>query len=162
MLWSAPTTAHPLDGLVALVLDPAFEATDALPLIGNAFQLVHVRNEGAAFGLLPGKQPVFIATSVIVLIVVGAYWRKARPSSWPVVTPLALISAGALGNLIDRALLGKVTDFFDASFIDFPVFNVADSAIVVGVGILIAWLLLGPQPEAERGRDDECASETRP
>lgn len=150
VLWSSPASGFPIDTLLTRVLTPTLGPFEAVPVIGEALQIVFVRNEGAAFGLFPGKQPVFITTSVVVLLVVGAYWRRARPKSWPVVLGLALISSGSLGNLIDRAFLGRVTDFIDAAFIDFPVFNMADSAIVVGVGILIVWLLFGPQPEPER------------
>jgi signal peptidase II len=75
-------------------------------------------------------------------------WRKARPSYWPVVVALGLITGGAVGNLIDRAIVGKVTDFLYFAAIDFPVFNIADSALIVGVGILIVWLLFGPEPDA--------------
>jgi signal peptidase II len=80
------------------------------------------------------------------LVGVAVYWRRARPAEWPVVISLALIFGGSLGNLIDRVGVGKVTDFFYFSFIDFPVFNVADIAIVGGAGLLMAWLLFGPVP----------------
>lgn len=149
VLWSSPAPRFPLDALTGRFAAPAFGPFESLPLLGEAIRLVYVRNEGAAFGLFPGKQPFFIATSVIVLIVVAAYWRRARPTAWPVVIGLAFISAGAFGNLIDRALIGRVTDFFDVAVIDFPVFNIADSAIFIGVGILIVWLLFGPQPETD-------------
>jgi len=60
---------------------------------------------------------------------------------------LALVCAGALGNLIDRVLVGRVTDFFEFGFVEFPVFNVADMAIIFGVGLLAVWILFGPQAE---------------
>lgn len=145
VVWSSPANQFPLDRLVGRFVAPALSPYDSVPIIGDLVRFVFVRNEGAAFGLLPGRQPIFIATSAIVLLVVAAYWRRARPTAWPIVIGVALVSAGSLGNLIDRALLGKVTDFFDAAFIDFPVFNVADSAIFVGVVMLIVWLLFGPQ-----------------
>lgn len=118
----------------------------SVPLVKGFFELTYVRNVGAAFGLFPGRQPVFIAVSAFVLVGVAVYWRRARPSEWPVVISLALIFGGSLGNLIDRVGVGKVTDFFYFSFIDFPVFNVADIAIVGGAGLLMAWLLFGPVP----------------
>jgi signal peptidase II len=109
---------------------------------------------GAAFGLFPGRQPVFIVTSIVVLIVIAVYWLRARPTEWPVVVALAMVTAGALGNLIDRAIIGQVTDFFEFGFIDFPVFNVADIAIVGGVGVLAAWILFGPgEPESSPAAD---------
>jgi lipoprotein signal peptidase len=66
-----------------------------------------------------------------------------------VVLALGLVCAGAVGNLIDRAMLGRVTDFFEFGFVQFPVFNVADMAILTGVSILAFWILFGPQPDAE-------------
>ncbi len=145
-LWASLAMAHPLDRLLGGSITPRFGSGDFVPLIGSALRLSFVRNAGAAFGLLPGKQPIFMATSLIVLIVVAAYWRRDRPTAWPVVVGLALVTSGAVGNLIDRAVIGSVTDFFDLAAVDFPVFNIADSAIVIGVGLLIAWLLFGPQP----------------
>lgn len=159
VLWSAPATRIPLDGLVASGVAPRFSAGDALPLVGEVFQLTHVRNTGAAFGLFPGYQPIFIATSLIVLVVVAAYWKRARPDVWPIVVALALVAGGSAGNLVDRAIIGKVTDFLYVAIIDFPVFNIADSAIVVGVGILVAWLLFGPEP-AQPGHTTHVGAES--
>ena len=116
-------------------------------LVPGLLNLTFVRNTGAAFGLFPGFQPVFIATSVVVLIVIALYWRRSRPTAWPMVVALGLIAGGAVGNLIDRALIGRVTDMFEFAFVDFPVFNVADSAIIVGVAILVLRLLLVPDPQ---------------
>ena len=124
---------------------------ESIPLVQDVFHLTYVRNSGAAFGLFPGRQPVFMLTTAVVLLVIAAYWRRSRPTAWPIVVALGLISAGALGNLLDRLLSGRVTDFFDFTLIDFPVFNIADSGIVVGVGILIAWLLLVPEDPHDSG-----------
>ena len=110
----------------------------------QVLHLTRVHNVGAAFGIFPGGQPVFMFTSLLVLLGIAAYWRRAKPRQWPVVIALAMITAGAFGNLIDRAILGQVTDFFEFGFIDFPVFNVADIGIVVGVSILAGWILFGP------------------
>lgn len=122
----------------------------SVPLIADVFHLTHVQNLGAAFGLLPGRQPLFIATNVLVLVAIAAYWRRSRPTHPLIVGALALITSGSVGNAIDRLLRGSVTDFFDATIIDFPVFNIADSAILVGVAILIGWLLFVPE---ETGSD---------
>lgn len=127
-------------------------------LIPGVLDLTHVRNAGAAFGLFPGRQPIFVATSAVVMVVIAAYWRRARPTEWPIVVAMGAISAGAIGNLTDRITLGLVTDFLAFSFVDFPVFNIADMGIVVGVGILVLWLLFGPEPghaEALQGAEDD-------
>jgi len=117
------------------------QSTNLIPYL---IKLTYVRNEGAAFGLFPGRQPIFMVTSLLVLFVIAAFWRRTRPVQWPVVVALALVTGGAVGNLIDRLLLGYVTDFFEFGFVKFPVFNVADSCIVVGVAILMLWILFGP------------------
>ena len=132
----------------------AMREQQSVPWIGRLMHLTYVRNEGAAFGLFPGRQPVFVVTSLLVLFVIAAFWRRTRPSQWPVVIALGLVTAGAVGNLIDRLVLGYVTDFFEFGFVEFPVFNVADSCIVVGVGILMVWILFGPGDESD---DEESA-----
>jgi signal peptidase II len=86
--------------------------------------------------------------------VIAAYWRRARPVQWPVVIALAMIASGALGNLLDRAVIGHVTDFFEFGFVSFPVFNVADMAIVGGVGVLMVWILFGPEQSAGADEGD--------
>lgn len=146
VLWNA---SEPLDALTARFLHPTFTAEHSVPLVGQLITLTHVRNAGAAFGMFPGYQPVFMLTSSVVLLVVAVYWFRAKPTEWPLVVALALIAGGATGNLIDRAFIGRVTDFIYAAAIDFPVFNLADSAIFIGVGILIAWLMFGPLPQVE-------------
>jgi len=131
---------------------------ESTTLVPGVLNLTFVNNVGAAFGLFPGRQPVFMATSLLVLFVIAAYWRRAHPREWPVVLALGLVCAGALGNLIDRAILGRVTDFFEFGFVQFPVFNVADMAILAGVGVLALWILFGPQPDADA--DDEPAAQS--
>ena len=154
--------AHPgrvfiATALIALAVDQLSKAMvraamveqQSARLIPHVMNLTYVRNEGAAFGLFPGRQPVFIVTSTLVLFVIAAFWRRTRPVQWPVVVALGLVTAGAVGNLIDRLILGYVTDFFELGFLEFPVFNVADSCIVVGVAILMLWILFGPEDGAD-------------
>lgn len=128
-----------------------FAPQQSVAVIQNVFHLTYVRNLGAAFGLFPGAQPVFMLTTTAVLFAIAAFWRRVRPTQWPIVIALALVTGGAIGNLIDRAWLGQVTDFFDVAVFDFPVFNVADSGVVIGVIILMAWILFGP----DTSRTDE-------
>ncbi len=115
----------------------------SVPLVDDLVRLTYTRNAGAAFGILQGGSPVFIAVSVIVVISVIVYAGRWRPSSPWVIVSLGLVGGGAAGNLVDRALNGWVTDFIQVPF-NFPVFNVADASICVGVGMLVWWLLFGP------------------
>lgn len=129
--------------------------------VPGLLNLTFVHNMGAAFGLLPGRQPVFIATSGLVLFAVAAFWRRAKPREWPVVVALGLVTAGALGNLIDRAFSGPVTDFLQFAFLpEFPVFNIADMGIVCGVGLLALWILFAIEPETSDTADADATVET--
>lgn len=112
-------------------------------VLGPLLRLVHVRNAGASFGMLPGHAPVFMTVTVLVLAGVAVYWLRVRPRRGLLVVALASVAAGAVGNLIDRAVSGLVTDFIQLPF-DFPVFNIADTAIVTGVAMLVWWVLFGP------------------
>jgi signal peptidase II len=119
----------------------------SVPVIGRLLRFTYVRNTGAAFGMLPGHSVVFMTVSVLVLLAIAVYLVRVRPRHPLLVFALGLVTAGAAGNLIDRAVSGRVTDFIQVPF-DFPVFNLADSAIFVGVAMLVWWVLFGP---AEHG-----------
>lgn len=111
----------------------------SVPIVPGIFELSYVRNTGAAFGMMAGQRVLFILTSLAVLAGIAFVWFRYRPRIWYVVLALGLVTGGAVGNLIDRVVVGRVTDFLYVHF--WPVFNVADSAIVVGVAILVVWLL---------------------
>ena len=117
--------------LVCASLDPA----DSLPLIPSVLHLTYVQNTGAAFGLWRGYGGVFVLVSVIIAAWVLMELLQRRDRRWPIPLGLSLILGGALGNLIDRVRVGYVIDFLDVRV--WPVFNVADSAISVGVGLLL-------------------------
>ncbi|HWO88007.1 MAG TPA: signal peptidase II [Gemmatimonadales bacterium] len=131
--------------LVVLILDQAskFAAEALLPryvglsVIGDFFQLRLVYNPGAAFGLHVGEHSrwVFMALSILALVVLGSMLRQTRSGDWLRLYSLASICAGAAGNLIDRIRSGRgVVDFLDFTFgsYHFPTFNIADSAVTVG------------------------------
>ncbi|MCL6612334.1 MAG: signal peptidase II [Peptococcaceae bacterium] len=107
----------------------------SIPVIDNIFHITYIHNPGAAFGLLADRTSFFIAVGLLVVAgVVIFYWKRgARDGVWPVA--LGLIAGGSLGNLVDRVRFGEVVDFID--FRIWPVFNLADSAIVIGAGLLI-------------------------
>ena len=100
-------------------------------------ELVHVRNRGIAFGLLPGRGVVLTVLTFAALAVLVVYFARHsdRRLMW---LPTGLLLGGAIGNLIDRARLGAVTDFIDPPL--WPAFNVADTAITVGVLALLVAL----------------------
>lgn len=111
----------------------------------NVFHFTYVENRGAAFGMLQNKQWFFVIMTVIVLAFIIWYWKSIPCNKWGswMKFALILIISGALGNLIDRVVRGYVVDFLYFVLIDFPVFNIADICVVIGVGILMPVLLFG-------------------
>jgi signal peptidase II len=110
------------------------------------FRLVH--NTCAAFGLLEGAATVLGIIALVVVVVSFLYLMFAPRSTALGVVGLALICAGAAGNAIDRLLFSSVTDFLNFLFVDFPVFNVADCSISVGVVLFIISLFFGGKGSA--------------
>ncbi len=103
--------------------------------------LTYLQNRGAAFSILQGQVWFFFLTTFLAMVVAAYYFIKAKSSQWERQVGLALIMAGGIGNFIDRASQGFVVDMFQLTFIDFAVFNLADSYLTVGVVILILDLL---------------------
>ena len=145
----------------ALVLYIADQVTKALvvanvPLgarydvIGDLVQLWHVRNTGAAFSILPGATWLFVPVTLVAIGMVVYFHRTLRDRGPWIHVILGAILAGALGNLTDRIRFGYVVDFVSIGFGDtrFPTFNVADSAVVLGIGALVAYLTFFEQPRS--------------
>lgn len=112
---------------------------ESIPIIEEVFHLTYILNPGAAFGMFAHNRLFFIAIAVIVIGIIIWARREILESPWEVKAGCGLFLGGAIGNLIDRARQGLVIDFFD--FRIWPVFNIADIAICIGVGLII-WNLL--------------------
>jgi signal peptidase II len=137
-----------LDQLTKAWIVATMRFHEIYPVVDGFFNIVHARNPGAAFGFLAGAPPVFrsiffIAVTAAAILLILHYLRKARVEELSLVLSLALIIAGAVGNLIDRIRFGEVVDFLDVYVgnTHWPAFNVADSAITTGA-ILLAMILL--------------------
>jgi signal peptidase II len=131
-----------LDQITKAYIDSRFALYESVTLIENFFAITYVRNKGAAFGVLSDSAyriPFFIFVSVAASVAILWYLARLREEQRPVRFALALILAGAVGNLIDRIRFGEVIDFIDVHWYHYhwPAFNVADSAITVGVAILL-------------------------
>ena len=140
-----------------LVLD-RIDLHEAIPILQNFFQLVHVRNTGAAFGIGANAEskvvPMLLNVGAIaVFCVVVVYAMRSAITDRVLQTGLHLILGGAIGNLIDRFRWGYVVDFLDVYLIwggrehHWPAFNVADSAICIGIALL--FFDMKKKPEAE-------------
>jgi signal peptidase II len=108
-------------------------------------RLTHINNTGAAFGLFQDRSIIFVGIAVLAVGLILYYYRRLPSDAWMVRLALGLMLGGAIGNLIDRIQQGHVTDFFDLRV--WPVFNIADSAIVVGVLTLGYYLLFVAREE---------------
>ena len=148
-LWLSAITAAviALDQLTKQLVVRSFKLHESVPVIPGFFDLTYVRNPGAAFGFLAGAQGMwrsifFITVSMVALAVILALVRQSR-ERLPLIA-LALIGGGAVGNLVDRVRFGEVVDFIDWYYRTYhwPTFNIADSAITIGVGLLAIDMLL--------------------
>ena len=146
-----------LDRLAKLAVERRIPLHDGIQIIPGFFRLTHLENRGAAFGLFADspsewKVAILVLFSVIALVVVTTLlWKNSRSFS---VTGfgLALILGGAIGNLWDRLAAGHVTDFllFYIGPYQWPAFNVADSAIVVGATLLVYEIVFMKSPAQEK------------
>ncbi|MBO8162301.1 MAG: signal peptidase II [Brevibacillus sp.] len=126
------------------------ELGESIPLLPGVFHLTSHRNMGAAFGILQNQRALFIIITIAVVIgIVVALYRIGRKQP-RVSTALALVLGGAAGNFIDRLLTGQVVDFLDVTLINFPIFNIADMAITIGVALLLLDAFL----DARRNRSE--------
>jgi signal peptidase II len=136
--------------ILVIILDQAskwavakfMEIGETIPIWEGVFHLTSHRNAGAAFGILQNQRWFFIVTTLIVIAGIILYLRRTRANQPLLSAGLAFILGGAIGNFIDRLFFGKVVDFFHFVLIDFPIFNVADSAITIGVSLIILDALL--------------------
>lgn len=113
----------------------------SVSLIDGVFSLTYVENTGAAFGILKNHRWVFISITIVICIGLLIYLIKSKDIHLVAKISLALIIGGAIGNLIDRIFVGHVTDMFHVTLINFAVFNVADSAVVVGTFLFVYYIL---------------------
>ncbi|WP_243372245.1 signal peptidase II [Geotalea sp. SG265] len=145
-----------IDQLTKLYIDRVMDLHTSITIIDNFFNITYMRNKGAAFSFLSSfnyRLPFFIAVSVVATLVILSVVYRLRPEQKFATVSLALIFAGALGNLIDRVRLGEVIDFLDAHWYEhhWPAFNVADSAICIGVFLLAIDMYLEEKRQKKQG-----------
>ncbi|MBK5252474.1 MAG: signal peptidase II [Peptostreptococcaceae bacterium] len=118
------------------------QKVDTFPLIDGALHFTYAENTGAAFSILTGKQGLLILfTGMVIMVMCFYFWREKEHMSALANIAMAMIIGGAMGNFIDRILWNYVVDFIDFRLIDFAIFNVADSFIVVGA-LLLGYTIL--------------------
>jgi signal peptidase II len=140
-LFIVTTVTVVLDQLTKLYIARTLPLHTMIRVIENFFTITYLRNKGAAFGMLatsPWRLPFFILVSTVAVVVIFTVIKKLRDDQKLAALSLSLVLAGALGNLIDRISYGEVIDFIFVHWYEhyWPAFNVADSAICVGVFLL--------------------------
>lgn len=129
-----------LDQLSKLALVTAIAFGHSQPLIDGLFHLTHTRNLGAAWSIFWGHPAALAVVASLVVLGLITYERKSQERGLGLTLGIGLVLGGALGNLFDRVFLGYVRDMFDLRWGGeniFPIFNVADMGVCIGVGVLL-------------------------
>jgi len=149
-------------GLVVVILDQITKAVvlqtmalyETIPVIPGLFNLTHIHNPGGAFGFMARQSEtvrtlLFVVAALAALVLIFFFYRKVSVSHPFLAAGLALVFGGAIGNLIDRIRFGSVVDFLDfyLGSLHWPAFNVADSAVTVGMLVFVYHILLNKLPE---------------
>jgi len=117
-------------------------------------RIVHVPNTGVAFGMFQGLGDIFSIIAVIVVLIIIFYFPRVPHADWSLRLAMSLQLGGAIGNLIDRLTIGHVTDFISVG--NFPVFNIADASITIGVVVLIlgVWITENNEKKKNESKND--------
>lgn len=153
LLFAVAFVALLIDQLSKYWIRTSLPLGDEIQVIPGFMHLSHIANHGAAWGMFSGQRWLLIGVSMIVVVVLAVAARQITARGRLVATGMGFIFGGAVGNLIDRIIFGSVTDMIDMdttiAFIrNFPVYNVADSALTVGVCILVIHTLFGERDSA--------------
>ena len=138
-----------VDQLVKVWAVSSLASVGTIPLIPDVLQLTYVENRGAAFNLLENHQWVFILFAFVVIGVICAALLRGYAQTVVGRLALVLICAGAVGNLIDRIFRNFVVDMIHFTLIDFPVFNIADIFVCVGVALFFYYMIFEHKDEDE-------------
>ncbi|MEI1231314.1 signal peptidase II [Enterococcus mundtii] len=140
-----------LDQWVKWLIVDNFALGETKSVIPGVLSLNHIRNFGAAWSLLEGKMWFFTVVTIIAVVVILTLMIKNRSKGnrWFMIG-LTLILAGAIGNFIDRVRLGYVIDMFQTDFMNFPIFNVADISLVIGVICVLIYIILDEKEQRKK------------
>ena len=134
-----------LDQLSKYLVVANMELYESVDVIPGVFRFTYIHNDGAAFGSMDEHRWIFMVLSTVAIIGILVYLFWKKPQDKLLLSSLILITGGGIGNMIDRIALGYVIDFID--FCAFPkiwmwIFNIADSCVCIGAGLLALWLIL--------------------
>ena len=134
-----------VDQVVKMWIVNNFSLHDGMELIKGLVSILYVRNTGAAWGMFEGKMVFFYLITAVAVGTLLYLMFKEKGKSKLLLTAYSLILAGAVGNFIDRIRLGYVVDMFKFEFIDFPIFNIADICLTIGVIFLFYYVIFKEQ-----------------
>lgn len=141
LLWCLIIIASVLiDQITKIIVAGNMALYDSVTVIPHVFSFTYIHNYGAAWGLFSEHRWVFLILTGIAIIVLPILLYRYRHLPFLFGFSLSLIIGGAIGNMIDRLLRGYVIDFFEFTFIDFPVFNVADICVTVGTVLMFIYI----------------------
>jgi len=155
-----------IDRLTKLWVVDRFHYGERLVVIPDFFNLTHVRNPGGAFSFMATmssefRQAFFLGTGLLAIILLLSFFRRLEPGQKLSATAIGAVLGGAIGNLTDRIIYGEVIDFLDfrlwGGYV-WPTFNMADSWIVVGVGVLMLEMFLEPEVEESPSEDEDASA----
>lgn len=146
-----------LDRITKLLALSTLSGGVVRPFIPGFIDFRLVFNTGAAWGLFDGARGMFLLIAAAAVIAMIIYLLKIPQHATLEIIGIGLVAGGAIGNAFDRAMEGKVVDFIHTLFIDFPLFNVADSAITVGVILVLIVIFFGKKEEPKIDRPQEDA-----
>lgn len=141
-----------VDQIVKIIISSTMDVGETIPVIKDIFHFTYIRNEGAAFGMLSEHRWVFMIISSVAIVAMCIYLFKFCKERMLTRIGVALVIGGGIGNMIDRIFLGYVVDMIDCRFIDFYIFNVADSCVCVGAGIVFLGVLLDTVKEIKENK----------
>ncbi len=130
-----------LDQLTKWIVINSMELYESIVLIPKVFSFTYIRNYGAAWGMFSNQRWIFILVTAVALIIMPIILYRYRKVHVLFNLSLSFFIGGAIGNLIDRIFVGYVVDFLEFTFINYPVFNVADIFVVFGAGLMIVYAL---------------------
>lgn len=138
-----------LDQLTKYMIVKSLEIGDSVKVIKNLLYITSHRNEGAAWGILQGKMWLFYIVTIVVLVILIMFFKSEGYGKPLIQFGLSLLIAGSIGNFIDRLFRSEVVDFIDTYIFgyNFPIFNVADAALTIGVFVLIIVILFEGKEE---------------
>lgn len=146
-LWLAPLILA-LDQATKWLVAGSMAESESIPVLGDFFRLTFIHNRGAAFGIDVGSPLLHLLFSLVALGALGWMFHTAPLEARLLRCSLSMVLGGALGNIVDRVRLEKVIDFFDFGLGDlrWPVFNVADTFVTIGICLLILTYSRQPEP----------------